>query len=431
MEKLVNRKCGSAGILAIVTVLLAMAGNAIGSGFALFTQGTSALGEGNAVTAHNDRPNAVFYNPALINSLDGTQIEAGTTLVAHKVKFRSDFTGNTEETDSDAEFPSTLYLTHKFNERVSAGLGIFSPFGLSTDWGKKWEGRYIATNSSLKTYTVNPVISFKVSPDLAIAVGGEYLYLDAELEKNLPLSMFGLADAGQSFEGDGDGFGFNIAFIFDINKDISFGASYRSRIRVKADGDVDHDLPAGTPQAIGALLPNTTGSSTIDLPQQLTFGIAYKGFDRLIFEIGGRWEEWRAFDELRVDLDDPVAGQTSSISERDWKNTMGVNIGGTYQATDNLDIKAGYAYHDNPIPASTFEPAIPDNNAHDFTAGIAYKYKRLVIDLSYAYQIWEGRTKNNQVDSSNTDGVFIPETSANGKYNTKAHLIGFALTYTF
>lgn len=426
-----SRKRESAGILAIVTVLWTLAGNAIGSGFALFTQGTSALGEGNAVTAHNDRPNAVFYNPALINALDGTRIEAGTTLVAHTVKFRSNVTGNTEGTDSGAEFPSTLYITHKFNESLSAGLGFFSPFGLSTKWGKKWEGRYIATDSSLKTYTVNPVISFKVSPDLAIAIGGEYLYLDAELGKNLPLSMFGLSDAGQTFKGDGDGFGFNIAFGFDFSRDISFGASYRSRIRVKADGDIEHDLPAGTPQAIAALLPDTTGSSTIDLPQQLTFGIAYKGFDRLIFEVGGRWEEWRAFKELRVDLDEPVAGQTVSVSERDWKNTMGVNLGGTYKATDSLDLKAGYAYHDDPIPDRTFEPSIPDNNAHVFTAGLAYKYKRLMFDLAYAYQKWEERTKNNQVDSSSTDGVFIPETSANGKYNTTAHLIGFALTYAF
>jgi len=403
----------------------------MGSGFALFTHGTSALGEGNAVTAHNDRPNAIFYNPALINALDGTQIEAGTTLVAHTVEFRSDVTGDTAETGGSDEFPSTFYITHKFNESVSAGLGIFSPFGLSTKWGKTWEGRYIATDSSLETYTINPVISFKVSPDLAIAIGGEYLILDAELGKNLPLSAFGLADAGQKFNGDGDGFGFNFGLLFDISKDISFGASYRSRIRVEADGDVDHDLPAGTPQAIAALFPDTTGRSTIDLPQQLTFAIAYKGFDRFIFEIGGRWEEWRAFKELRVDLDEPVAGQTVSVTERDWRNTLGVNIGGTYKATDSLDIKAGYAYHDNPIPDRTFEPSIPDNAAHIFTAGIASKHKSLVIDLAYAYQVWEERTKDNQVDSSNTDGVFIPETSANGKYDTKAHLIGLALAYSF
>ena len=133
-----SSKRGSAGIVVIITVLWALAGDAVGSGFALFTQGVSALGEGNAVTAHNDRPNAVFFNPALINTLDGTQIEAGTTLVAHTVKFRSNVTGRTEKTDSAAEFPSTLYVTHKFNESLSAGLGFFSPFGLSTKWGASW-----------------------------------------------------------------------------------------------------------------------------------------------------------------------------------------------------------------------------------------------------------------------------------------------------
>ena len=44
--------------------------NAYGSGFAIYTQGASALGQADAVIAHTDDPSAIFFNPALINKLE-------------------------------------------------------------------------------------------------------------------------------------------------------------------------------------------------------------------------------------------------------------------------------------------------------------------------------------------------------------------------
>jgi len=67
------------------------------SGFAIFVQGASALGEGLASTAHGSNPEAVFFNPALISALGGTQVEAGATLVVPKHDFNSDATGESDK----------------------------------------------------------------------------------------------------------------------------------------------------------------------------------------------------------------------------------------------------------------------------------------------------------------------------------------------
>ena len=67
--------------------------NAYGSGFAIYTQGASALGQADSVIAHTDSPSAVFFNPALINKLEGTHIESGTTLISPSREFKSDITG--------------------------------------------------------------------------------------------------------------------------------------------------------------------------------------------------------------------------------------------------------------------------------------------------------------------------------------------------
>src|SRR3990172_13101230 len=311
--------------------------NAYGSGFAIYTQGASSLGQGAATIGHSDDPTAIFFNPALINKLEGTQIEAGTTLLFPSQDFESDATGDTFSTKDDLFFPSTIFLTHKFNDKISAGLGIFSPFGLGTDWGDDWEGRYIATDSEMQTFNINPVVSYQIVPNVAFAAGVDFLLLDATLEKNINMSAFGLPDAEQKFDGNGDGVGFNFGVQYDITKDISFCASYRSEIDVNIiDGNATFDLPSDTPPTIGALFPNTDGSTDISLPQQVHAGICYKGFNNLTFETGLRWEDWSSFRELKINLDQPVGGSNESITEKNWQDAYAVNFGAKYRLNETI-----------------------------------------------------------------------------------------------
>ncbi len=107
------------------------------SGFALYTSGATELAQCDSVVAHTEGSASNFYNPALLPELDGTQIEIGTILLKPSVDFKSD-TGGTSSTKSNIFFPSTLFLSHKINDRFSAGLGVNSTFGLGTEWRDNW-----------------------------------------------------------------------------------------------------------------------------------------------------------------------------------------------------------------------------------------------------------------------------------------------------
>jgi len=157
------------------------------SGFGIFTQGATGLGQGNAVVAHSSGPSAVYFNPALIAQTQGTQFEIGTTALFPNREFTSDATGKSEETEDTVYFPSTLYLTHAVKDGLVLGLGVFNPFGLGTEWPKDWEGRYIATKSTITTFNINPVVAWQATRDLALAVGVDFLYLDADLQSNINL----------------------------------------------------------------------------------------------------------------------------------------------------------------------------------------------------------------------------------------------------
>jgi len=419
-------------VFMIVLCIFCASSNTYGSGFAIYTQGASSLGQGAATIAHADDPSAIFWNPALINKLEGTQIQLGTTIIFPSRKFESDITGETFRTEPDVFFPSTLFITHKFNDKISAGLGVFNPFGLSTKWPDDWEGRYIATNSEMTTFNINPVVSYQIIPQLSFAAGLDFLLLDATLERKINMLFFG--DGNQKFEGDGTGVGYNLGILFEPHKNISIGISYRSEIKVDIDGDATFDLSSGTPSLIGALFPDTPGNTDITLPQQVHVGIYYKGFDPLTFEVALRWEGWSSYDRLRIKLDKQVGippfASDVSDTPKDWEDTYSGSIGAKYQLNNSVALLAGYLYQGNPIPDETFEPAIPDANAHLFTVGTSIKYKQFKVDLAYGYQKLQNRNKDNDVGAeSSIPGIL--DARANGTYKSHLHMVGVSLTYTF
>ena len=394
------------------------------SGYAVFTHGASALGEASAVIAHNDGPTAIFYNPALLSQLPGTQVQAGTTIIFPSREFQSEFSGTSFKSENDFFTPSTFYLSRRFSDKVSGGFGFFSPFGLGNDWGKEWEGRFIATNSELKTFNLNPVVSLRLTPRLAVAGGINLLYLDSTLERQLRATALNIPapglEIGQKFSGDGSGWGFNLGLLLDLTDNLALGASYRSEIKVDVKGDVSFSSPEGFP----VTLPELSGKTDLTLPQQAFTGLYYKGLDPLTFEVGLRWEGWSAFDELRIEL---LNGQ-NSVTPRDWDDSFAYNLGVRYRLNPTVTLLAGYLYGETPVPDHTFDPSIPDADAHVFSLGTDLEFNRYKVALSYAYQRFEDRSKNNLIGDS---PVAAASDLANGTYKSDLHLVSLGLTYRF
>lgn len=385
-----------------IAALTSLPSISFGSGFGIFTQGASALGQGAAVIAHSDSPEAIFYNPALLNDLPGTQVEVGTTLIFADREFTSAATGKKSETQDDVFYPSTFYLSHRFNETFSAGVGVFNPFGLATTWPESWEGRYVATKSELTTFNINPVVSWRITPKLSIAAGLDFVLLDSTLQsRNIAF------DVDQKFEGSGNGLGYNLGLLLHATDTLSIGVSYRSKVTIDVDGTLSMSI----------LPEDISGETTLTLPQQVAVGIAYKPTDRLILEVGLRWEDWSSFDQLKIE----GAGQTLAVSPRNWRSTFAFNAGGKYRINSRYAIHAGYLYGQNPVPDTTFDPSIPDSDVHLFCLGGEARFGKVGLSMAYAYQLQEDRTK-----STNHYGAF-----ANGEYDSDIHLLAMSLRYLF
>ncbi|MBN2426771.1 MAG: TonB-dependent receptor [Deltaproteobacteria bacterium] len=388
------------------------------SGFGVFTQGASALGQAAAVTAHTNGPSTIFYNPALLNDLEGTQLEAGTTLFVFNREFHSDDDGDTHEMEDKLKFPSTFYLSHVINDKLAAGIGLFFPFGLATDWKDDWEGRYISTKAEMVTYTLNPVVSYRIHPRVSLAAGLDIVYLDASLANKLDFSVLSADDGSQKFTGDDWGLGYNLGMAIQLTDKARLGISYRSAVDLTIEGNAKFsDIPSG----YESNFPSTGGEADLTLPQQLTFGLAYQVSEPLIVEVGARWEDWSSFDELVIKLDQsvglPPPGVSEQATRREWSDTWSFNVGAQYRVNENLALSAGYLYGDNPVPDSSFDPSIPDSDTHLFTLGADIDVGNATISLGYGFQKQKDRDKDYG--------------DAMGTYSTEAHLFALSIGYRF
>lgn len=427
------RKC----FLSLLFVIL-FASPVFASGFGVFTQGASGLGQANAVVAHPTGASSLYFNPALLNDVAGSRLEVGTTGVYADRSIKLD-SGGSEESKDGWKFPSTTYFTHQVNEKLSTGFGLFFPFGLSTEWNENYEGRYLGTYGDITTLNINPVLAYRVTNKLSLAAGFSILYLDATLNKKinqvaahtifdgivpggLP-ALSSTADISQRFEGEGWGHGVNLGLLYRASDMVSIGASYRSHIDVMVHGrakftDVD--------PALTMFVPDTGGQADIRLPAQAAAGIAVTPTGSLVVEVGVRWEDWSSTKQLKVELDSQVLGQNSDIVPRDWKATWSYNLGGQYRISEALAVNAGYLFGENAVPDATFEPMIPDTDAHLFTVGVDWLIAPWTISTAFGYEHHESRRKNNSLADPLGSGL-----SANGTYDSDIYLVGLSFGYRF
>src|SRR5207253_10218237 len=118
---------GIAGL--VLAALTGLGTEALAGGFAFNENGAAATGKATAFVGEANDPSAIFYNPAGITQLPGTQVMIGASLVKLDSTFRSSTT--VESTQLQDQFPVLpyVYITHRFkgwDERLSIGLVIYT-----------------------------------------------------------------------------------------------------------------------------------------------------------------------------------------------------------------------------------------------------------------------------------------------------------------
>jgi long-chain fatty acid transport protein len=419
-----RRGCFFCAGLAVFS-LAATANMAMGAGFALYEGSARGNALGGSLVARADDPSALFYNPAGITQLPEMQVMAGATTIGpgtHVVTTR----GGTEtrsETKAHLWLSPHLYSTYQCTNAIWFGLGVFSRFGLGTEFDDTWPGRYNSYNAVIQTLTVNPNVAFKVSDKLSLAAGASWMWLDLTLEQKIDFGgMVGNSnalDVDQSLTGEGDdsGYGFNLALHYRACDWMSLGISYVSQVRQKIKGDADFSKPSGIS---AGLFQDTKASGKIRLPDMVFLGLAFYPTRRLSLEIDGVWTGWSTYDQFTVDYRDPILpGLDSVTQDKHWNDVWRLQLGTEYQVSDWLDLRLGYVRDNSPIPEETADYLVPSNDRHVYTMGCGLHRGRWTGDLSYSYV----DSANRSVAARPEDGIL--EARFEDGY---AHMFGFSVS---
>src|SRR5437016_2352095 len=371
----------------VLAALLGFGADALAGGFAFNENGAAATGKATAFVGEANDPSALFYNPAGITQLPGTQVMIGASLVKLDSTFRSSTT--VESTQLQDQFPVLpyVYITHRFkgwDERLSIGLGIYTPFGILIDWPDNWQGRFATTDDHLRVTVYNPTIAFQATPKLSLAVGLDIADVGAGFEQKFNV---GTGESKARVHGlDSHPIGWNVGALYHITDTTSAGIQFRSELQAKLDGEAEFSGPAAAQS--GGLFANTGFRTSIKLAPRLVAGISTKVIPRWTINADIEWQGWRTVGSIPKTFNDTAdsAVPQSALNQRNltnWENSMVYKIGAEYAATDRLALRGGYFYDESGIPDNTFNPTIPNANLHAFTVGFGYKWPRVVVDAAH------------------------------------------------
>ena len=142
-------------VKALMCFSILIPSQAVAGTFLIYNQDAKANGMGLAVVLSIDNPAAIFYNPALLPAQPGLGISMGDTIFISERRFEDSTTRvRTQAKQTTHHVPS--FFTNYTNGPLALGVGVCSPFGLSSEWPQNWTGRYTSTFGEIKTVFINP-----------------------------------------------------------------------------------------------------------------------------------------------------------------------------------------------------------------------------------------------------------------------------------
>ena len=454
-------------VLALVLGVVVTAGSsseARAQGFGVYEHGACSMAmAGAAVASPCDDGSAIFFNPAALAMQRETVLGIGATLIGPGGDFINDTTGATYEIADTYQPVPTGYFAWPLGKNSTLGLGLFAPYGLTTEWDAPdtFEGRFLAYKASLAAIYIQPTWSYRFNDRFSIGVGFDFSRTDLELNQRLDLSVqpvsasipgltFGQlgvppqTDFGDiQIKGHAYQFGANLGVLMRPSDRFSVGVRYMTKQTVKVDdGEFTSrqiltgfrlpialgPLPAGTPVdallapqfAEGGRLGPQAGKTEVTLPDQFVVGIAITPNDRFKVLFDYQWVNWSLFDELVIDLENGL----TTVTDENYDDTGGLRFGAEYRVGKGTFVRGGYIWHPPAAPDETVTPLLPEGERNEFTLGLGQRFGNFQFD--FAYQ---------RLNQDDRRGRTIPEVNGvvvnNGVYKFRANLYGAALSWRF
>ncbi len=366
--------------LAALLLPFVLCAAAQGAGFALYEFSGRGTAMGGAVLANDAEPASLATNPALITRLEGTQAQVGLTVVTADAT--TTVATQSRSLKDDIWYLPNFYITQKWSDQVSVGLGGFSRYGLGGEYQdpvETWFGSNLAYKVKLETFSLTPTIAVKANDELSIAMGLEAMVIgftqDSYVNLGTPNGAFEISGSGVSWGGN-----FSLAYTPQWAEKWSFGAVYRSKVKQNLNGRID----AGGKTFTSLNIHSADAEGSISLPDSVSAGIAFRPTQDWVLEADIVGTFWSAYDQILIQYKD---SETSPVirNQKKYKDTFRLNFGTEYKLNQNWAVRAGYVFDKSPINSKDMDTLVPVDDRHIASIGVGYKTQTWSVDLAYAH----------------------------------------------
>jgi long-chain fatty acid transport protein len=365
-------------------------------GFRNADQGAAATAQGNAFIAQADDATAIYYNPAGLVQIQGTEIANGGDLVFPDNYLKGGGSGAKMDTMS---LTPHLYGTTDFGIPKSPwrfGLGVNVLFGNQAAYSQTGPFRYSVTSADLQVVNIQPTVAYKFNDHFSLGAGLNVYDSYTALNSHVPNPIPEGADGHFHFDGDGVALGATAGLMWKITPQHTIGVVYRSPFTVNFHGNADVNIP-------GIVQQQNAAHASLPLPQTVGAGYAFRPIPKLKLETDVEWTDWQPLKQLVLHAPGSQAdGETIPFN---WMDSFLYEFGAQYEVNPNWKVRGGYIYSTDTVPNSSFSPSVPDADRQVFSVGFGYTRKRFSFDIVYQYTIAEDRTVKNSTIAA-ADGTW-------------------------
>jgi len=470
--------------LALLGFLAAAPGQASAQAFGINEIGTCAASRGFAVTgAPCQDASMIFWNPGAATTLKGRNALAGLAVILIDGSFQQDTTFRKWEGDVPPALVPHVFVNYApQNSKLAYGLGVYVPYGLTSQWTDSFPGRFQAKKAALATIYVQPNVAYQINDKWSVGGGPVVGRSSVELIQALDLSEQ-VASAGPpvvrfnqlgipvrtefgraTLEGSALAFGAHVGVFGKPSADWTVGLRFLTPLEFEYDGAdatftqtaTGRVLPPGNPicypagtnpicagnpnatvdvdqllapqfQAGGALVAQEV-STKITHPAQIQGGVGYSGFENWLISVDYAWVGWRRFKELPVNFKGPAAASSRVLIE-DYNNSSAIRIGAQRSFTGGSQVRLGFSGVASAAPDETVTPLLPEQDRAYASIGGQYPItSKLTLEGAYLRVMAPGKRGRIAERTSRTQSA---SSLNSGKYELSANVFSVSLKANF
>lgn len=293
------------------------------------------------------------------------------------------------------------YASWRVNDEFVLGLSISAPFGSQNDASDPaWSGQYHYRASQLLTVNINPIVSYQISPTLAIGAGPQIQYMLLKLKAN-PSGALAPPQRRSIVEGDDIGVGYTAGLLWQPTPATSIGLGFRSAVSHNIEGDASMRggmLATGVGLGTVAFEP-VDFSAKLETPEMVTLSArqSVTSTTRLLATV--EWTNWSRLDEVNfmatrmggIAARPFSPGDSVNILDFHWDDGWFFALGGEWDYSSRLTLRAGAAYEVSPIRNATQRKInVADSDRIWLSAGASYAAtESMSFDVAYSHIIFD------------------------------------------